>query len=97
VFAGALVLSAEVGERAIAKLAFDVSSGDGLQPSEARAANAALVEGNAMSNGLPLFEALADGVPREVVQALAPQFNLRLQVTPVPGARSVPEHLVQGA
>ncbi len=73
VFAGALVLSAEAGERSIAKLAFDVSDSDGLRPSEARAANAALVEGNAMSNGLPLFEALADGVERQVVQGLAPR------------------------
>jgi hypothetical protein len=97
VFAGALVLSAEAGERAIAKLAFDVSSSDSPGPSEARAANAALVEGNAMSNGLPLFEALADGVERQVVQGLAPHLNLRMQVTPVAGARTVPEHLVQRA
>jgi hypothetical protein len=50
-----------------------------------------------MSNGLPLFEALADGVERQVVQGLAPRLNLRLQVTPVAGARTVPENLVQRA
>ena len=97
VFAGALVLSAEASERAIAKLAFDVSDSDSLRPTDARAQNAALVEGNAMSNGLPLFEALADGMERQVVQALAPQLHLRMQVTPVASARIVPENLVQRA
>ena len=95
VFAGALVLSAEAGEHAIAKLAFDVSDSDRLTPTEARAPNAALVEGNAMSNGLPLFEALADGVERQVVQGLAPQLNLRMLVTPIAGARTVLENPVQ--
>lgn len=95
VFAGGLVLSAQASERAIAKLEFDVSNAESLEPTSARAANAALVDGNAMSHGLPLFEALADGVERQVAQGLAPHFNLRLQVTPIAGARSVPEHPVQ--
>jgi len=72
VFAGALVLSPESSERTLATLTFDVSNDVGLKPSHARAQNAALVEGNAMDNGLPLFEALADGVERQIVQALAP-------------------------
>ncbi|MEJ0036468.1 MAG: beta-ketoacyl synthase chain length factor [Gammaproteobacteria bacterium] len=97
VFAGALVLCAEASERHIAKLTFDVSDNARLKPTEARARNALLVEGNAMSNGLPLFEALADGVEREVVQGLAPQLNLRMQVTPVAAARTVPENFVQRA
>lgn len=95
VFAGALVLSAEASERAIAKVAFDMS--DNVKPTEARAQNAALVEGNAMSNGLPLFEALADGVEREVVQGLAPKLTMRMRVTPVASARAVPENFVQRA
>jgi hypothetical protein len=97
VFAGALVLSAQAGERALAKLTFDVSDSPSLKPTQARAQNAALVEGNAMSNGLPLFEALADGVERQVVQGLAPQLNLRMQVTPVAGMRAVVENLVERA
>ncbi len=98
VFAGALVLAAEASERAIAKLAFDVcAAGDHVKPTEARAPNAALVEGNAMSNGLPLFEALADGVERQVVQALAPQLSLRMQVTPVASARAIAGNLAQRA
>jgi hypothetical protein len=98
VLAGALVLSPEPGgERSLAKLTFDVSSDQRVKPSQARPQNAALVEGNAMSNALPLFEALADGVEREVVQALAPQLNLRMQVSPAVAARALAEHLVQRA
>ncbi len=97
VFAGALVLSSEVSEHSIAKLAFDLSDSEPLKPSEARAPNAALVDGNAMANGLPLFEALADGVERQVVQPLAPNLNLRMQVTPVVRARTVSESPVQRA
>ena len=97
VFAGALVLAAEQGERALAKLTFEVSDSASLKPTPARAQNAALVDGNAMANGLPLFEALADGVERQVVQGLAPQLNLRMQVTPVARVRAVVENLVEGA
>ena len=97
VFAGALVLSPESSDRQLAKLTFDVSSDERTKPTEARAANAALVEGNAMSNGLPLFEALADGVERQVVQALAPKLYLRMQVSPAAAVRAVPENFVQRA
>lgn len=97
VFAGALVLCAKAGERAVAQLTFELSAGDRLKPTEARAPNAALVEGNAMSNGLPLFEALADAAERQVVQGLAPQLNLRMQVTPVASASTVAESFVQRA
>jgi len=97
VFAGALVLCAEPGERSMAKLAFDLSDSDHAQPSQARAANAALVEGNAIANGLPLFEALADGVERHVAQPLAPHLNLRMQVTPVVTASTVAQSRIQRA
>src|SRR6185369_12351139 len=56
VFAGGLVLSAEASDRALARLAFDVSDSGSVQPTPARAQNAALVEGNAMAHALPLFE-----------------------------------------
>jgi hypothetical protein len=97
VLAGALVLSAEAGDRTLAKLVFDVSGSASVKLTPAREQNAALVEGNAMAHALPLFEALADGVDRQVVQGLAPQLNLRMQVTPVVNARIVGESLVQGA
>jgi hypothetical protein len=97
VFAGALVLCAEESERSLAKLAFHGSADDLVKPTQARAANAALVEGNAMANGLPLFEALADGVERQVVQALAPQLNLLMQVTPLATARTIAENRAQRA
>ncbi len=97
VFAGALVISPEPSDRQLAKLTFDVSSDEHIKPSEARAANAALVEGNAMSNGLPLFEALADGVERQLVQGLAPKLNLRMQISPALATRAVPVNLVQRA
>jgi hypothetical protein len=97
VLAGALVLSPEASERSLAKVVFDVSGSASVKPTPARPQNAALVEGNAMDHALPLFEALADGVERQVVQGLAPQLNLRLQVTPVANARIVAESLVQRA
>lgn len=95
VFAGALVLAAEQSDRSLAKLAFEV--GVDVKPTQARAANAALVEGNAMSNGLPLFEALADGAERQVVQGLAPQLSLCMQLTPLASARAVAENRAQRA
>jgi len=93
VFAGALVLSPQSSDRALAKLTFEVSSDGKL--TDARPANAALVEGNAMSNGLPLFEALADGIERQIVQGLAPKLNLRMQVSPTAAAHGVADSLVQ--
>ena len=97
VFAGALVISPEPSDRQLAKLTFDVSRDEHIKLSEARAANAALVEGNAMSNGLPLFEALADGVERQLVQGLAPKLNLRMQISPALATRAVPANLGQRA
>jgi hypothetical protein len=83
VLAGALVLSQEKRERHVARLVLDVRSDLDDRQSAARSANAALVEGNALMNALPLFEALADGVEREVIQMLAPRLALRLRVMPV--------------
>lgn len=83
VFAGALVIVPERGERQLAKLEFSVRPTESERGSQARPENAALVEGNAMANGLPLFEALADGVDRQLIQALAPQLGLHLRVAPL--------------
>ena len=85
VFAGALVIAPEPSGNRVAELAFSVREDERLQPSAARSANAALVDGNAMANGLPLFEALADGVPRDITQALAPKLGLALRVSPARG------------
>ena len=81
VFAGALVLSTERRERNLARIVFEVRDEAKSRQSAARAANAALVEGNAMAHALPLFEALADGVEREVLQALAPRVTLQMTVS----------------
>jgi hypothetical protein len=94
VFAGALVISPEASEGHLAKLAFEVCGE--APPTLARAQNAALVDGNAMANGLPLFEALADGVERDLVQSLAPQLSLRMHVTPAAAASEFP-HLKERA
>jgi len=89
VFAGALVISPEAGERAVARLAWAVREVGEPRQSDPRAANAALVEGNAMSNGLVLFEALADEVERDIAQTLAPHLSLTLHVTPAAAVRSL--------
>lgn len=80
VLAGALVISPRASERPVAQFTFDVKQDPMARTTQARPQNAALVEGNAISNALPLFEALADGGAREVVQALAPQLSLRVQL-----------------
>jgi Beta-ketoacyl synthase, N-terminal domain len=94
VFAGALVISPEVGEQGVARLAWEVREVDQPQQSAARPENAALVEGNAMANGLALFEALADGVERDVSQTLGPRLSLIVRVAPGAAARAVAPHLL---
>jgi hypothetical protein len=97
VFAGALVISPEASEGHLAQVAFEVCEEAQSAPTPARAQNATLVDGNAMANGLPLFEALADGVERDLVQALAPQLSLRMHVTPAAAAGEFTPHLKQRA
>ena len=62
VLGAAVVLATVPSPRTLARLDLRVEAGD-FQASRARAANAALVEGNAMASCLPLFEALADASP----------------------------------
>jgi hypothetical protein len=97
VLAGALVISPEPGERDIAQLVFEVQEEAEPQPTTARAENAALVEGNAMANALPFFEALADGGERHVVQALAPRLSLKMRLAPAAAARDTPRNLMPRA
>jgi hypothetical protein len=97
VLAGALVLSPEQGARHVARLSLEVRADANPRQSIARPENAALVEGNAMGNALSLFEALADGVEREVSQLLAPQLVLRVRVTPHVGVAGLPAELLQRA
>ena len=96
VLAGALVLSQEKRERNLARLVLDVETDSRAHQSLARPTNAALVEGNAMMHALPLFEALADGVERELVQMLAPRLALRMHVLPAGAARQYRTELRQG-
>jgi hypothetical protein len=94
VLAGALVISPVASDRSVASFTFDVKQDPVARLSQARAQNAALVEGNALANALPLFEALADGEKRDIVQALAPQLCMRLQLVPS-AAREVEQPLRQ--
>lgn len=91
-FAAGLVLSPDAGRRSVCRLTLDVTPQAQPEPSVPRPANAALVEGNAMANGLPLFEALADGAERDIVQMLAPQLVLRMHVMPAAAV----DHVRQG-
>jgi hypothetical protein len=88
VFAGALVISPEASERCVSRLLWQVREVSEPRQSEPRAENAALVEGNAMANGLALFEALADEVERDIAQTLAPHLSLAMRVTPASAARA---------
>ena len=63
-FGAALVLAPARTERTLARVVLGVQAEE--QITVARAANAALVERNAMAPCLPLFEALADAMPRTV-------------------------------
>ncbi|MEP7244599.1 MAG: beta-ketoacyl synthase chain length factor [Gammaproteobacteria bacterium] len=96
VFAGALVISPEAREPHIARLTFEVREEAVPVQSTSRPANAALVEGNAMANGLPFFEALADGVVRDVAQSLAPRLSLKMRITPANATNEVRLNSSQG-
>jgi hypothetical protein len=97
VFAGALVISPEAGDRHVARLAFEVREEAEPRQTDPRPENAALVEGNAMANGLTLFEALADGIERDIAQTLAPHLSLRMRVTPASATNEVRQNLLQRA
>jgi hypothetical protein len=97
VLAGALVLSTEQRARNLASLTLEVHEEADPRQSLARPENAALVEGNAMRNALPLFEALADGVEREVSQLLAPRLALRMRLSPLAATAGLRADLLQRA
>jgi len=80
-FACALVLAPERTARARSRLAIGIVESEGAQEATVHEANAALIAGNAMSCALPLFEALARGAPRRIVQRLSGQLALSLELT----------------
>jgi hypothetical protein len=77
----ALVLTPESTARSIAHLEWRLTNSD-APPTGARPENAALVAGNALSESLTLFEALADGVERAIVHTAGPRSRLELRVEP---------------
>jgi len=82
VLGAALVVSPAAHEHCVARLCWQIKPEPASPPTASRTRNAELVRGNAMENCLVLFEALADGTPRTIVQALAPRLSLHLQVSP---------------
>lgn len=78
----ALVLSPEPTPQSIARLALRVVEAEG-QTTPARPRSAALVEGNAVASGLALFEALADGLPRQLSLTLARNLTLHVAHDPI--------------
>jgi len=78
----ALVLAPEASARAQSRLRFAVRA-EAARETQARPQSAALVAGHAMERSIALFEALADAVPRDIVQALAPHLALTLRCEPL--------------
>ncbi len=81
VLGAALVLAPQRSSRAAARLTWRVAEGE-AHATRARESNAALVEGNAMAGCLALFEALADGLPRQIVLTLTRALTLRIEIGP---------------
>jgi hypothetical protein len=76
----ALVLAPEPAARTIARIDWRISSDPDCISTRARPENAALIAGNALSESLALFEVLAEGVERAVVQTAGPCLRLDLSV-----------------
>lgn len=78
----ALVLAPQPTARSVARLILNTApaSGDGATPP--RPQNAALVAGSALAESIVLFEALADGTPRAIVQRLGPRLRLDIRIEP---------------
>ena len=82
VLGAALVLAPQRCERVLGRLEWRVSARERPE-TRARPDNDALVAGHALARSLSLFEALADGIPRDIVQALAPRLMLELRFEPL--------------
>ena len=80
---GALVLAPKASSQTKARLDWSVVEKAAERSTAARIQNAALVEGNAMAECMALFEALADGEPRELEYTLSSQLVLALRLGPV--------------
>lgn len=78
----AVVLAPRKPSREASRLSWRVAEGEACA-TPPRAANAALVEGNAMAGCLTLFEALADGSPRTITLTLTQRLMLSLEVVPL--------------
>jgi len=78
----ALVLAPENSSHTKARVRWELRGSTAPQPTAARAANAALVAGNAMAPCLPLLEALADGKARSICVIVAPQLVIDIHVEP---------------
>jgi hypothetical protein len=81
--ATALVLAPQPSVQSVARITWRLAPRANPLSTPANAKNAALVAGNALEACLVVFEALADAVPRKVVQTLT-GFELELAVEPWP-------------
>ena len=81
-FGVAVVLSPQPSTRAVARLVCEVRAGSAPRNSAASAQAAALVQGNAMAGCLCVCEALAQEVPRELMQTLSGGLALSVAIVP---------------
>lgn len=80
-FGVALVLAPEAGANTVARIDWNVGAGQGARNGSH---HAALVAGNPLHACLPLFEALALGVPAAVRHSVSDSLALDLEVRPWP-------------
>jgi len=78
----ALVISTARGARAVAQFDLEAVAGRQVDPSRARAGNAALLAGNGSEDCLPFMEALALGESRQVTCLAAPSLALGVALRP---------------
>jgi hypothetical protein len=76
----ALIVSPVRGEHALAQFELEIFTGAGLQSSQARPANAALVAGNSTESCLPFMEALALGGEHEILTLATPTLALSAHI-----------------
>jgi len=77
----ALVISPVRGQRSLARV--DWAAHGGAAGTALRSAAARSVAGNAIADGLPLFEALASGAPETLRLPLSAALSLQLALTPL--------------
>ncbi|HTT03063.1 MAG TPA: beta-ketoacyl synthase chain length factor [Steroidobacteraceae bacterium] len=82
VLGAALVLAPHATPRSVARLSLDTAPARGDRATLPRPENAALVAGSALAESIVLFEALADGTARAIVQSLGPRLRLDIRIEP---------------